>query len=127
MEHTFLLLVDDDPDYRVQVKRALRNIGGFEVVEAVDGIDALGKFHANEREFDVVLSDTHMPRMTGPALRAELASLGYKGRFFLMTGLATSAGVGADIIKPMMPEVLRASLAVRLRPRRANKPELTVS
>ena len=109
-----LLLVDDDLDFRYMVRKALCSIGGFVIVEASDGLEALQKYYEGEEKFDIVLSDTHMPRMTGPTLRTELASRGYQGQFFLMSGLA-SASDGVDIVKPLMPQVLRATLAVNLR------------
>lgn len=116
MEQRSVLLVDDDPDFRYMVRKALGSIGGFVIVEAGDGLEALQKYHhAGEEKFDIVLSDTHMPRMTGPVLRAELASLGYKGRFFLMSGLPAYASVEVDIVKPHLPQVLRSTLVVKLR------------
>lgn len=119
MEQRSVLLVDDDPDFRYMVRKALCSIGGFDIVEAGDGLEALQKYHAGNREFDIVLSDTHMPRMTGPVLRQELAARGYQGRFFLMSGLPAYASVEVDIVKPYLPQVLRSTLAVKLRVKEA--------
>lgn len=110
-----LLLVDDDPDFRYMVRKALVSIGGFVIVEACDGLEALQKYHGGNQQFDIVLSDTHMPRMTGPVLRQELAARGYQGRFLLMSGLPAYASVEVDIVKPYLPQVLRSTLAVKLR------------
>ena len=110
-----VLLVDDDPDLRYMVRKALVSIGGFVIVEASDGLEALQKYYGGDQKFDIVLSDTHMPRMTGPVLRQELAARGYQGRFLLMSGLPAYASVEVDIVKPHLPQVLRSTLAVKLR------------
>ena len=85
-----VLLVDDDPDFRYMVRKALRSIGEFVIVEAGNGLEALRHYHHGDRKFDIVISDTRMPGMTGPALRTELASRGYEGRFLLMSGDAAT-------------------------------------
>lgn len=118
-----VLLVDDDADFRRMVRKALRTIDNFVIVEASDGLEALRHYHHGDRKFDIVISDTRMPGMTGPALRTELASRGYEGRFLLMSGDAYPP-VGVDIVKPYLPEVLRASLAVKLRVKEAAVPAM---
>lgn len=56
-----ILLVDDDPDVRAIIGSALRP--SFEVVEAVDGQDALNRLEAYEPDFAIV--DSAMPTMDG--------------------------------------------------------------
>ena len=57
-----ILAVDDSASMRQMVSFTLKN-AGYNVVEAVDGQDALEK--ANTRDFDLVLTDQNMPRMDG--------------------------------------------------------------
>lgn len=64
-----ILTVDDSPSMRKMVSFTL--IGaGFQVVEAVDGIDAYEK--AQSQSFDLVLTDQNMPRMDGLSLTRKL-------------------------------------------------------
>ncbi len=58
-----VLLVDDSRMMRAVLKKALGEIGFRNVVEAVDGADAVAKMLA--APFDLVLLDMEMPVMTG--------------------------------------------------------------
>ncbi|MEI8368653.1 MAG: adenylate/guanylate cyclase domain-containing protein [Planctomycetia bacterium] len=58
-----VLLVDDSRTMRAMLKKALGQIGFENVVEAVDGSDAVAKMHS--APFDLVLLDMEMPVMTG--------------------------------------------------------------
>ncbi len=59
-----IFIVEDN----VQVRNLARLIligAGYEVLEAVDGIDALKQFHLRKEEIDLVVMDVVMPRMGG--------------------------------------------------------------
>lgn len=59
-----VLLVDDEPDIRFVVRHLLSRISGVEVVgEAVDGVDAYGKWQ--QLGPDVIITDHSMPRRSG--------------------------------------------------------------
>jgi len=60
-----ILTVDDSPSMRKMVSFTLTG-AGYQVVEAVDGIDAFEK--AQSQSFDLVLTDQNMPRMDGLGL-----------------------------------------------------------
>jgi two-component system, chemotaxis family, sensor kinase CheA len=60
-----ILLVEDSMTTRTQEKRILES-AGYEVVAAVDGVDALQKL--SSRAFDAVVSDVEMPHMDGLTL-----------------------------------------------------------
>ncbi|NML14850.1 response regulator [Azohydromonas caseinilytica] len=64
-----ILAVDDSTSMRQMVSFTLKN-AGFQVVEAVDGLDAWDK--ADSRNFDLVLTDHNMPRMDGITLTRKL-------------------------------------------------------
>ena len=64
-----ILAVDDSASMRQMVSFTLKN-AGFNVVEAVDGLDALKK--TNQRDFSLVLTDQNMPRMDGITLTKKL-------------------------------------------------------
>jgi two-component system chemotaxis response regulator CheY len=64
-----ILAVDDSASMRQMVSFTLKN-AGYNVVEAVDGQDALEK--AGTRDFDLVLTDQNMPRLDGIGLTKKL-------------------------------------------------------
>jgi two-component system chemotaxis sensor kinase CheA len=64
-----ILLAEDSITTRTQEKRILES-AGYEVVTAVDGLDALHKLGA--RQFAAVVSDVQMPNLDGLALAAKI-------------------------------------------------------
>ena len=64
-----ILAVDDSASMRQMVSFTLKN-AGYQVVEAVDGQDALEK--SSQRDFDLVLTDQNMPRLDGIGLTKRL-------------------------------------------------------
>jgi two-component system, chemotaxis family, chemotaxis protein CheY len=112
-----ILAVDDSASMRQMVSFTLKG-AGYEVIEAVDGQDALGK--AKGRVADVVLTDVNMPNMDGIELIRQLRLLpAYK--FTPMLLLTTESGgdkkaegkaAGATgwLVKPFNPDQLLATL-----------------
>ena len=66
-----VLIVDDSPTVRQQVKLAL-SPAGFDVVEAVDGQAGLEVIESRS-DLDLVISDVNMPRMNGIEMVTEIA------------------------------------------------------
>jgi two-component system chemotaxis response regulator CheY len=64
-----ILAVDDSASMRQMVSFTLRS-SGYEVIEAVDGQDALDKIGG--KHVDLVLTDQNMPRMDGLTLIKQL-------------------------------------------------------
>ncbi|MBR8827360.1 MAG: hybrid sensor histidine kinase/response regulator [Gomphosphaeria aponina SAG 52.96 = DSM 107014] len=64
-----VLLADDSIAVRTQEKRILDG-AGYEVITAVDGLDALNKLKT--RDFDAVISDIQMPNLDGFLLTAKI-------------------------------------------------------
>ena len=64
-----ILLVEDSITIRTQEKRILES-AGYEVMAAVDGLDALNKLKT--RNFDAVVSDVQMPNLDGLGLTAKI-------------------------------------------------------
>jgi two-component system chemotaxis response regulator CheY len=64
-----ILAVDDSPSMRKMVAFTLTG-AGYNVVEAVDGQDALEK--AETHNIDLVLADQNMPRLDGIGLTRKL-------------------------------------------------------
>lgn len=67
-----VLLVEDSIATRTQEKRILET-AGYDVVTAIDGLDALGKLRS--RTFDALVSDVQMPRLDGLALTERIRQM----------------------------------------------------
>ncbi|MEM7262037.1 MAG: response regulator [Planctomycetota bacterium] len=115
---TTILGVDDSASMREMVSFTLKN-AGFDVIEAIDGVDALGKVE-NQTEIDLVLADVNMPNMDGIELVKELRAKP-EFRFTPILLLTTeSAGIKKDegkaagatgwIVKPFNPEQLVSTI-----------------
>lgn len=53
---------------------------GFEVETALDGEQALRKINAASQQFDLIITDSKMPRLDGFGLVTQVQSTGYRGR-----------------------------------------------
>jgi CheY-like chemotaxis protein len=65
-----ILIVDDDEDIRLVSETVARRIGGWDVVLAASGTEALAR--AREEQPDVILLDVMMPDGDGPSTLAKL-------------------------------------------------------
>jgi two-component system chemotaxis response regulator CheY len=109
------MAVDDSASLRQMVSLVLRG-AGYEVIEAVDGFDALSKLKG--QELHLFLSDINMPRMDGLEFARQLRALPqYKFvPIVLLTSESNSekkqqgkaAGATAWIVKPFNPDQLLA-------------------
>ena len=112
MSHT-ILAVDDSPSMRRMVVHVLE-AGGYAVIEAADGEEALRM--ARMHPVDAVLTDQNMPVMDGIALVKRLRALdGYERTpIMLLTTESSSemkqkgraAGATGWMVKPFDPERL---------------------
>ncbi|MEC5385928.1 response regulator [Uliginosibacterium sp. H3] len=118
-----LLIVDDSSSMRQTLGIALRG-AGYEVVEACDGQDALGKLDG--RKYNLIISDVNMPNMDGISfVKAAKALPNYKFTPIIMLtteGDATKvqagkdAGVRAWVLKPFQPPALLDAVAKLVSP-----------
>jgi two-component system, cell cycle sensor histidine kinase and response regulator CckA len=69
-----VLLVDDEEELRRSMAELIGCVG-FEVIEAVDGMDAVAKFAECGDTIDLVILDLSMPRMDGHEALARLRDL----------------------------------------------------
>lgn len=109
-----IMTVDDSSSVRQMVGFTLKD-AGYEVVEAVDGRDALGKLAG---KFDMIITDLNMPNMDGIELIRQVRSLPeYKFVPIVMLTTESQAGkkqegkeAGATgwIVKPFKPDQLLA-------------------
>ncbi len=78
-----ILVVDDEPQILETVTEMLR-IAGYECDGAADGLEALQKI--SKQQYQLVISDINMPRMSGIRLFEKLQTIGFKGAFVFLTG-----------------------------------------
>ena len=117
-----ILIVDDDAGNRLAYQAALEPLGR-NLVLAQSGMEAVGKLL--EQDFALMLLDVAMPGMTGLDT-ARLARQRPRNKglpFIFITGEASSAAIVVEayqigacdfVIKPILPEVLRAKAQVYL-------------
>ena len=108
-----VLTVDDSASIRQMVSFTLKS-AGYEVVEAVDGMDGLDK--AKTRSCNLVLTDQNMPRMDGLTLIKTLRGMPtYRTVPILMLTTESSdtmksqgraAGATGWLVKPFDPQKL---------------------
>ena len=67
-----IMTVDDSASLRQMVSVVLRG-GGYDVVEALDGVDALSKLKG--QELHLILSDVNMPNMDGLEFTRQLRAM----------------------------------------------------
>jgi len=112
-----ILTVDDSASMRQMVRFTLQG-AGYEVVQAVDGVEALE--YAKSNTAALVITDVNMPRMDGLTLVRELRNLpNYKFVPLLVLTTESSpdvktlgrqAGATGWIVKPFTPEQLLATV-----------------
>src|SRR3569833_2809617 len=90
-----VLIVDDSQTVRLQVAKALSG-AGYEVLEAIDGMDGQDKVDAT---VDMMICDVNLPRLM---LTTECQPQ--------MTERAKKAGAKGWIIKPFKSELLVAAV-----------------
>ena len=112
-----ILVVDDSLTVRAQVSAALTG-GGFEVVEAPDGADALAQVAAHS-DLSLVICDVNMPNMDGIEFLEKsrganttgalpVLMLTTEGQVALMER-AKRAGAKGWMVKPFKPLLLLAA------------------
>lgn len=108
-----ILIVDDSSSLRMAVRIALTS-AGYEVVEAEDGKQALGKLDG--RKYHLVISDVNMPNLDGYGFVTAMKQMpNYKYTPVVMLTTedgndkkerGREAGVKAWIVKPFVPPQL---------------------
>lgn len=109
-----IMTVDDSTSVRQMVSFTLKR-AGFEVIEAVDGQDAVNQLN-NGTTIDMMITDLNMPNMDGITLIKQIRTMP-KFKFIPIVMLTTesqgdkkqagkSAGATGWIVKPFKPDQL---------------------
>jgi CheY-like chemotaxis protein len=116
-----LLLVDDEEALVDLMSRALRLLG-YRTTAVTDGPEALRRFQESPDEYDLVVADLTMPRLTGLALAREIHRLRPDLPVVLCTGFrgvlsgedAAQAGIREVVQKPVTPRQLARAVRCAL-------------
>ncbi len=113
-----VIIVDDSRTARLQVKNALLG-AGYDVVEAIDGVDGITKMAANA-DAALVLCDVNMPNLNGIEMIETVKREGRGGghTFVMLTTeaepelvqRAKACGAKGWIVKPFKPDLLLAAV-----------------
>lgn len=112
-----ILVVEDERNVREATNHVLSD-GGYRVITAVNGADALTLYFQHRSEIRLILTDLMMPVMNGVELIRALQATGSKVKIIAMTGLADAAqsselaslGINEVVPKPFTGDVLLAVL-----------------
>lgn len=110
---TKILIAEDETDIRELIKMTLM-FGGYDVTAAVDGREAVEL--AEHHQFDLIMMDVRMPRMTGYEACRQIKLLDHLKEvpviFLSAKGQETeveeglSSGAAAYVLKPFAPDDL---------------------
>lgn len=113
-----ILVVDDSASLRQVVGIALTG-AGYEVLEASDGKDALGKLDG--RKVHLIISDVNMPNMDGISFVKEVKKMpDYKFTPIIMLTTESqeekkregqAAGAKAWVVKPFQPQQMLSAVS----------------
>ncbi len=112
-----IMIIDDSASIRMVVSIALKK-AGYEVIEAVDGKDALSKITG--QKIHLIVCDVNMPNMDGISfLKAVKQNPNYKFTPIIMLTTESqeakkqegrAAGAKAWVVKPFKPEQMLAAI-----------------
>jgi two-component system chemotaxis response regulator CheY len=115
-----ILIIDDAATVRMYHRSILQE-AGYEVDEAINGMEALEK--ALQSQFDLYLVDVNMPKLDGYGFLRELRNQDMAQAPAIMISTEASgadrqrayaAGANLYLVKPIQPEQLLAPIALLL-------------
>ncbi|MEE8397570.1 MAG: response regulator, partial [Desulfobacterales bacterium] len=112
-----VLFVDDEP-YIVEIYQPILERLGYEVSAYTSSIEALEAFGAKPNQFDLVITDQTMPRMTGQMMAEEMMAIRSDIPIILCTGHsdlvdeagAVKMGIRAFVMKPVVMGVFSETI-----------------
>lgn len=115
-----VLMVEDEEAAAGYIRMVLADMGVTQITHAVDGHAALEHFAGHEDDFDLIICDWMMPRMSGIDFLKQVRSVRAALPFLMVTALATQPAVKeamahdvtAYIAKPFPPEQLEEKVMV---------------
>jgi len=103
-----ILLVDDEPDI-IKIEKEILEKLGYTVTTKENAKEALDIFTMNPNQFDLVITDMTMPKMTGDKLALEMIKIKPDIPVILCTGFnegiseetTASMGIKGFLLKPI--------------------------
>ncbi len=116
-----ILLIDDDVDLRTTLAEQLLETGEFDIFEAGDAAEAIGKL--KEQNFDLIVCDVGLPDADGREMVKVVRSRGINTPIIMLTAQATeedtvrglNSGANDYIAKPFKIAILIARIKAQLR------------
>lgn len=113
-----ILLVDDEDIILSSIQRVLRRLG-YEVSAVNDSVEALEMFTSAPHDYDLVITDLTMPRMTGAELTSKLLAIRPDIPVILSTGFsdvmdeskARRMGIREFLVKPAGIDELKSAIS----------------
>jgi two-component system, chemotaxis family, chemotaxis protein CheY len=101
-----------------EVMRLIVQAEGYQIETVTDGDEALQLLTEHPGEYDLLITDHHMPRMNGLELVHRLAQTAFHGRIMVFSSELDPAvhreyhrmGVPVILPKPIRPAILRKAL-----------------
>jgi len=113
-----ILLVDDEEEILFMYRQMLEFLG-YKVEVSANGVDALDRFRRGRNDFDLLITDMTMPRLTGDSLAREVKLLEPGFPVVLISGIRerykTTPREPADFDAYLMKPVAMEELAVTIR------------
>ncbi|HLP61167.1 MAG TPA: response regulator, partial [Candidatus Deferrimicrobium sp.] len=94
-----ILVVEDDRTVRDLAVQMLRKFG-YDVIESIDGSEALELCRQRQKPVDLVLTDVIMPNMSGPELIQQVRSLWKNVKVLYMSGYTENTIINRGILDP---------------------------
>lgn len=112
-----IMLVDDD-ELLIKVQGRILSRRGYQVKTFPNGLDALSYFREHQSEFDLIITDQTMPKMTGIELAAEVVRLREDIPIIITTGFSdaitpdkvAARGIRELLRKPVDSEELTSAV-----------------
>ena len=119
-----ILLVDNDPEIVATLQQLMEQLG-YQVTTQTDSIEALRCFRTRPDDFDLVITDQTMPKLTGEDLAREILDLRPEIPVILCTGFreavsrekARAMGIREFLIKPITTRVMAETIRRALQPK----------
>jgi two-component system chemotaxis response regulator CheY len=113
-----VLYAEDLKDLR-ELMRLILHRAGYEIETVADGDEALRRLREPRADFDLLITDHHMPVMNGLELVQRLPAIPFQGKVIVFSSEIDPAvhgeyyrrGVHLILPKPIRPETLRRVLA----------------
>jgi CheY-like chemotaxis protein len=112
-----LMVVDDDPDILTIIKKSLESDVKIDVYGCTNPVAAVQQFATNSQDYDAVISDIRMPKMSGFEFARQVLQINPSTKVFLITAFKVtmkefsivfpSLKVRGIISKPFRPSELK--------------------